>query len=409
MTDKKSSSFDATRRFARISVHTQVGNDLFSIDECNSESTRRGFFIWHGKCVQGFDFERSRRAPHDELLSLSIRYTISSNRTYLLHSQESREIMKRFVFCTIFAMTSCMSSLSWSQDILGGLLGGQGGGTNDGGQTSNQGGGLRGVIREQIQNAIQPDLPGGQNIPSNAQVQGRTQLNGQVVAPPLQSGSQPIFNNQQGAGTSVGAQLLGVLRANLNDHAAVGQDGTIRFRNDINSQMRGMGILPNDQLVDANGTPIRDLNSANSFLQSNQNLQVLRNGKIVTIHQSSPQLGSNPSQLGWSFGTRNNGVFISSLVTNSIAARAGLRAGDQIVSINGNPVGRSEDITTYLLQANNGPTTIVYLRNGQTGEAYLNSTNQYENPRGAPQSIRAKLDQIERLISEIRAELSTGR
>ena len=317
--------------------------------------------------------------------------------------------MKRFVFCTVFAMTSCISSFSWSQDILGGLLGGQGGGANDGGQSSNQAGGLRGVIREQIQNAIQPDLPGGQNPPSNVQVQGRTQLNGQVVAPPLQGGSQPIFNNQQGAGTSVGAQLLGILRANLNDHAAVGQDGTIRFRNDINSQMRGMGILPNDQLVDINGMPIRDLNSANSFLQTNQNLQVLRNGKIVTIHQSSPQSGSNPSQLGWSFGTRNNGVFISSLVTNSIVARAGLRAGDQIVSINGNPVGRSEDINTYFSQANNGPTTIVYLRNGQTGEAFLNSSNQYENPRGAPQSIRSKLDQIERLVGEIRAELSNTR
>ncbi len=62
-TDKKSSSFDATRRFARIRVHAQVGIDLFSIADCNSESTRSGFLVWHGKCVISFEFERSSRAP----------------------------------------------------------------------------------------------------------------------------------------------------------------------------------------------------------------------------------------------------------------------------------------------------------------------------------------------------------
>ena len=274
------------------------------------------------------------------------------------------------------------------------------------------------MIREQIQNAIQPNPLGGQNTSPNVQAQGSSQFNGQVGGSPIQGGNQlggnvaaPQQNstNQIGAGTSVGSQLLGMLRANLNDHAVVGQDGTVRFRNDVNPQLRGMGILPNDQLIDANGQSIRDLNAANSYLQANQNLRVKRNGQIVTLQQSMPQSRSNTSQLGWSFGTRNNGVYISSLVSNGIAAQAGLRAGDQIVSINGNPVGRSEDISTYMLQPNNSTTTIVYLRNGQSGEAIFNPSSQDNNPRIAPQSIQSKLDQIERLLGEIRAELSLPR
>ena len=293
--------------------------------------------------------------------------------------------MKKIVFCSIVAISTSFSSFSWGQEFAGGLLGGQGGGANNGAQPTTQGGGLRGAIREQIQNAIQPNLPGGQNTASNAQVQGSAQLNGQVGGSTIQNGTQPganipntqqILNNQQGTGTSLGSQLLGVLRTNLIDHAAVGQDGTVRFRNNVNPQMRGMGILPNDQLIDSNGQGIRDLNTASSFLQANQNLRVRRNGQIVTIQQSTSQSNSNTSQFGWSFGTRDNGVFISSLVSNSIAAQAGLRAGDQIVSINGNPVGRPEDISTYMLQANNSTMTIVYHRNGQSAEAFLKSSIQ---------------------------------
>jgi len=320
--------------------------------------------------------------------------------------------MKKIVFCSILAITTSLSSCSWGQGLVGGLLGGQGG-QNNGTQPPNQGGGLREAIREQIQNAIQPNLPGGQNVPSNVQVQGATQLNGQVGGSPIQSGvqlganTQQILNNRQGGGSSIGSQLLGVLRTNLVDHAAVGQDGTVRFRSDVNPQLRGMGILPNDQLIDGNGQTIRDLNTANSYLQANQSLRVMRNGQIVAIQQTMSN--ANASQFGWSFGSRNNGVYISSLVSNSIAAQAGLRAGDQIVSINGNSVSRPEDIESYMMQANGATMAIVYIRNGQTGEAFLKSSSQGDSSRISPQSIQFKLDQIERLLGEIRAELSLAR
>lgn len=321
--------------------------------------------------------------------------------------------MKKIVFCSILVLTTSLPSCSWGQDLLGGLLGGQGNAANSNAQPPNQVGGLRGAIRDQIQNAIQPNPPGGQNLPPNVQVQGTTQINGQVVGSPNQGGTQlgastqQNFNNQQGVGASIGSQLLGVLRTNLVDHAVVGQDGTVRFRNDVNPQLRGMGILPNDQLIDSNGQTIRDMNSANSFIQANQNLRVMRNGQIVAIQQSVSN--TNSSQFGWSFGSRNNGVFISSLVSNSLAAQAGLRAGDQIVSINGISLSRPEDISSALMQANGSTVAVVYVRNGQTGEAFLKSSSQGDSSRVSPQSIQFKLDQIERLIGEIRAELSLAR
>ena len=326
--------------------------------------------------------------------------------------------MKKMVYCSILVILVSFSSLSFSQDFPGGLLGNQGTGSNNGVQPGNQAGVLRGAIREQIQNAIQPKPVEGQNSSPNVQAQGGTPLNGQVGVSPVQGGAQSGGNisspqqnitNQLGAGAPVGSQLLGVLRANLNNHASVGKDGTVRFRNDVNPQLRGMGILPNDQLVDAKGQSIRDLNSANSYLQANQNLRVMRNGQIVTLQPSVQPSRTNTSQLGWSFGQRNNGVYISSLISNGIAAQAGLRAGDQIVSVNGTSVSRAEDVSTYMMQPNNSPSTIVYLRNGQYAEAIFNHASQDDNSRIEPQSIQSKLDQIEQLLGEIRAELSLPR
>ena len=121
------------------------------------------------------------------------------------------------------------------------------------------------------------------------------------------------------------------------------------------------------------------------------------------------QPGQIPNQIGWTLSSRNNSVYISSLVNNSIATQAGLRTGDQIVSVNGNAIGRPEDVNSYYSQANNSPVTILYLRNGQTAEVVLNSSSVYGNPRANSQSILSKLDQIERLILEIRAELANPR
>lgn len=61
------------------------------------------------------------------------------------------------------------------------------------------------------------------------------------------------------------------------------------------------------------------------------------------------------------FGARNGGALVSSVAQNSPAAKAGLKAGDVITSINGNRVSDSGDLMRELSGAT-GEVTIVILR-----------------------------------------------
>ena len=61
------------------------------------------------------------------------------------------------------------------------------------------------------------------------------------------------------------------------------------------------------------------------------------------------------------FGARNGGVLVSSVAQDSAAAKAGLKAGDVITSINGNRVSDSSDLMRALRDAS-GDVTIAVLR-----------------------------------------------
>ena len=131
----------------------------------------------------------------------------------------------------------------------------------------------------------------------------------------------------------------------------------------------------------------------------------LPNNQMTTQLGTAPNAGAG----GLSLSTRNNGIWVSSVLPNSPAALAGLRANDQLVSVNGNSFLRAEDLQAYLAQASNSPVSITYLRNGQMGEAALNGSSQPRRSTAGSSSIQSKLDQIERLLNEIRSELANTR
>ncbi len=135
------------------------------------------------------------------------------------------------------------------------------------------------------------------------------------------------------------------------------------------------------------------------------------NQTVIPNNQMTTQFGTAPSfgVGGLSLSTRNNGIWVNSVLANSPAALAGLRANDQISSVNGNSFLRVEDLQAYLAQAINGPVSITYIRNGQMGEATLNGSSQPRKATGGSPSIQSKLDQIERLLNEIRLELANTR
>jgi len=63
----------------------------------------------------------------------------------------------------------------------------------------------------------------------------------------------------------------------------------------------------------------------------------------------------------------NNGLVVSNIAANSAFATAGLRAGDQLVSFNGQPITNQQQFYQYLSGPNLGtrPAQFIVLRNGQ--------------------------------------------
>jgi len=63
----------------------------------------------------------------------------------------------------------------------------------------------------------------------------------------------------------------------------------------------------------------------------------------------------------------NNGLVVSNIAANSAFASAGLRAGDQLVSVNGQPITTQQQFYQYLTGPSIGtqPVQVIALRNGQ--------------------------------------------
>jgi serine protease Do len=74
-------------------------------------------------------------------------------------------------------------------------------------------------------------------------------------------------------------------------------------------------------------------------------------------------------QLAQYFGATNGGALVTSVAQDSPAERAGLKAGDVITSINGNPVRDAGAIASELSQAPGEEVTIGYLRDRKAATA----------------------------------------
>jgi S1-C subfamily serine protease len=90
----------------------------------------------------------------------------------------------------------------------------------------------------------------------------------------------------------------------------------------------------------------------------------------VNVQSITPELAEY-------FGAKNGGALVSSVTKESAAAKAGIKAGDVIVSVNGRAVSDAEDLTNKIEDVE-GEATIVVLRDKK--EMTLKAT--IERPSG---------------------------
>jgi len=90
------------------------------------------------------------------------------------------------------------------------------------------------------------------------------------------------------------------------------------------------------------------------------------NSYSVTIRKAKPS-----TLLGVTLSSDDNGVKVSSIEPNSLAAESGLNEGDKIISINGHSVGSSHKETAELLRSSTGPIQIIASFDGELDEEAL--------------------------------------
>ena len=90
------------------------------------------------------------------------------------------------------------------------------------------------------------------------------------------------------------------------------------------------------------------------------------------------QLNELTPQLGEYFGAKDGGVLVASVTPDSAAAKAGLKAGDVITSIDGDRVRRTEDLIDEL-RDKDGEVTVGIVRDKQ--ESSVKATLEEARPR----------------------------
>jgi S1-C subfamily serine protease len=102
-----------------------------------------------------------------------------------------------------------------------------------------------------------------------------------------------------------------------------------------------------------------------------------RGGRLgVTVQTLSDQLQEY-------FGAKEGGALVSSVAKESAAEKAGLKAGDVIVSINGDKVRDAEELTSEI-GGKSGEITIGIVRDKKASTLKATIESRTERPRPAP-------------------------
>lgn len=128
-----------------------------------------------------------------------------------------------------------------------------------------------------------------------------------------------------------------------------------------------IGLKPGDKVVAINGRKIERFDELKSskVLIDKANLTIIRNNKAQTLSVPSNILNTLSDYSMDEFISPRITVEVDSVLTGGFAAKAGIRKGDKIVSINGNE-SKFYDQLRALLEKQKGQTVqVAILRNGE--------------------------------------------
>lgn len=331
------------------------------------------------------------------------------------------------------AVTVILSNVSWAQVDLGGAISGAINGATGNAQVGSAGSAQ--ITAPQPPNGTPPKSAVGGSL--NGAIDGAISgaINGGASA-----GVNPSGTATSGAVPNTASNQGWLGRASNEIRGAVQQadNGAMRLQNNLNPTLQQYGFRAGDQLLDANGQPLAQ-SQFDQYLQSNPGqMRVLRNGQTVVINgnvQSGVQrnLGAGGMQNGMQAGGRQrlgitmnpgpDSVVVSGVTVGSPAAQAGIKPGDQIISVNGQVVSNPNSMIQLVgSSAPNQPLDLQFRRNGQVMQSQVSlasSANtqggvyQAGYPQGSGQravpsentEISARLDKLERMMQDLQTQL----
>ncbi len=240
---------------------------------------------------------------------------------------------------------------------------------------------------------------GGRGLIGNAQQQN---ANGQLNSsrqPNMQAQSSQSFSNQ--------------FRQNLSNSLNQDPNG-YRVNGAINDDMARYGYRQGDVLLDQNGQPIRSQEQLDQLLQNaNGSMQVRRNDQVVRLNQTAnpnmPQPNGNQRRLGITMQSSNNSVIVADVTQGSVAANAGIKQGDQIVSINGQQIQNPNNVSDRINNAESGTIVFEVQRQGTRQKLTANFGNSYDQRQQTGQAsneLETRIIELERQVKDLQSQLS---
>jgi regulator of sigma E protease len=170
----------------------------------------------------------------------------------------------------------------------------------------------------------------------------------------------------------------------------------------IDGQPMLQGIQPGDTVRSVNGQPVRSWSEAlQQVVRSGDSVTIETNRTVVTVPlatQGTPSAEDVAQAIDYQLPP-----VIGDLVTGEPAAKAGFKAGDSVVAVNGTPVRTWSDMVLLVARSGGKPATFEIARKGENAHKTLTVTPRAQEGIDPVTGARAQVGKIGAFPSDVTA------